>query len=260
MKNNSKLVILTTLGIFILCFIPTVAASEGRVRERPLEDWLQPNWEAYPWGEQNWAFGDFVSPYNWLVCKMGLPWPKAPWYDPEGNLIFANDMIYENSLVEGDTIIEGSIKERALNDGTALITLFLDVKNAPLTVYDFFEFIFYCRGWAPEPEPILGAEIDGYMNYKLELKFIITEPGADLPFINLMWFNYISCNIIGTGYGILTEHAVELGYAKNAGALGMVKLHQICLFKPDLPDTIPKYDPIYGDLWPIETIEIHQIS
>ncbi|MFW9950117.1 MAG: hypothetical protein ACFFKA_08330, partial [Candidatus Thorarchaeota archaeon] len=74
-----------------------------------------------------------------------------------------------------------------------------------------------------------------------------------------LWDNYISCNIIGTGYGTLTEHAVEHGFAGTAGTLGMVKLHQIALFKPDLNENHPKYDPVYGDLWPVETVEIYEI-
>lgn len=236
----------------------TVAASEGTVRERPLEDWLEPNWDFFSWGEQNWAFADFVSPYNWLVCKMGFPWPT----DNEtcGFGPFVEDLVYENSLVEGDTIIEGSIKERALTDGITLITLSLDVKNAPLTVYDYFEFIYYCLGFAPEPEPLLGDGLDGYINYKVEIKFFIPEPGDILPNVWSVWDNYISCNIIGTGYGLLTEHAVELGFAKNVGALGMLKLHQIALFKTDLKENHPKYDPDFGDLWPVEIVEIYEIG
>jgi hypothetical protein len=264
MKKNAKLIILTSIGILVLCFIPSIVVAEGKVTRRPLEDWLEPNWDFFNWGEQNWAFGDFVSPYSMLVCKMGFPWPKAglPWAPG-----IKYDMVLENSLVEGDTIIEGSIKERELNDGRALITLQLDVKNAPLTVYNYLEFIGYCFNitalWPDEgipPLAIVGEGIDGYIDYQVICKFYISAPGDPIPFVWDIWYDYISCNIIGTGYGILTEHAVELGYAKNAGALGMVKLHQICLFKPDLPDTIPKYDPVYGDLWPIETIEIHEIN
>ena len=165
----------------------------------------------------------------------------------------------KNSLVVGDTIIEGSVKERVLNSGEALITLQLDVKNAPLTVYHFFEFLDYCFGDTDEVLPILGAEGDGYIDYKVICKFIIPEPGAELPIIWNIWDNFTSVNIYGIGYGTLTEHAVELGFAETAGAAGMVKLHQISLFKPDFKETHPNYDPFYGDLWPIETIEIHEL-
>ena len=57
----------------------------------------------------------------------------------------------------------------------------------------------------------------------------------------------------------LTEHAVELGFAENAGAMGMLKLHQIALFKPDFKEDHPKYDPFYGDLWPVETVEVFEL-
>jgi hypothetical protein len=39
----------------------------------------------------------------------------------------------------------------------------------------------------------------------------------------------------------------------------MLKLHQIALFKPDFGDDHPNYDPVYHDLWPVETIEIHEL-
>ncbi|MFX1567051.1 MAG: hypothetical protein ACFFCV_01640 [Promethearchaeota archaeon] len=257
MSKTSKVLTLVTLGILILSFTSAVLASEGNITKRPLEDWLEPNYTAFPWGEENWAFSDFVSPYSWLVCKMGFPWPadnETCEWSP-----FVNDLIYENSLVVGDTIISGDIKERALDDGTALITLHLDVKNAPMTVYDYFDLIFYCFDWAPKPQAVLGDGEDGYIDYKVDFKFIIPEPGADLPDAFSMWDNYISCNIHGIGYGTLTERAVELGFAETAGATGMVNLHEICLFKPDFEEGHPKYDPGYGDLWPVETIEIHEI-
>ncbi len=206
------------------------------------------------WGEENWAFADFASPYSMLVIKMGFPWPKAG-FGP-----FINDMIYENSLVVGDTIISGGIKERKLADGTALVTLSLDVKNSPMTVYNYFDFIFYCIGAADKPQAVLGSEIDGYIDYKVELNFINSEPGAELPIVFDMWNTYISCNIHGIGYGTLTERAVELGFAETAGTPGMVLFHQIALYKPDLNDEHPKYDPFYGDLWPVETIEIFELS
>ena len=169
-------------------------------------------------------------------------------------------MVYKNSLVDGDTIIEGSIKERVLKDGRALITLQLDVTNAPLTVYDLFEFLDYCFGVLGEPQAILGAGIDGYIDYKVVAKFIIPYPGDPLPHCFGIWGDYISVNIHGIGYGTLTERAVELGFATTAGATGMLKLHQIGLFKPDLKEGHPKYYPGDGDLWPVETVEIIEMS
>ena len=252
-KKHAILVI--TIGTLLLGFVPVVAAN-GRVTQRQLDDWLAPNYAAFPWGEENWAFADFYSPYSLLVAKMGLAWPKAglpwtPWWE--------NDVVYENSLVDGATIIEGSIKERVLKDGTALITLQLDVTNAPLTVYHFFEFLDYCFGDTDEVLPILGAGIDGYIDYKVVAKFIIPYPGAPLPHCFGIWDDFISVNIHGIGYGTMTERAVELGFATTVGATGMLLFHQLALFKPDFEEGHPKY---YGDgeFWPVETVEIFEMS
>ena len=139
-----------------------------------------------------------------------------------------------------------------------------------MTVYDYFEFIGYCANWTdwwPDegipPSAILGEGIDGYIDYKLLFKFHISAPGDPLPPVWFSWDDYISCNIIGTGYGLLTEHAANWGY--TPGAVGMVKLHQMCLFKPQFNHTSehpihPKWDPVWFDLWPVETIEIHEIG
>ena len=61
MKKTSRLLTLATLGILIFSFISAVAASEGRVTKRPIEDWLDPNYDFFYWGEENWAFGDLSS-------------------------------------------------------------------------------------------------------------------------------------------------------------------------------------------------------
>lgn len=252
--NKKKVILVITVGVLFLGFVPAVAAG-GRVTERPLDDWLDVNYAALPWGvAENWAFADFASPYTNLVCKMGFPFPLAG-FGP-----FVNDMIYENSLVIGDTIIDGNIKERELNDGRALVTLQLDVKNAPCSVYDYTDFIFYCLGFGPYPQVVLGDGIDGYIDYTVLVKFYIPEPGAPLPDIFSIWDNYISVNIIGTGFGILTERAVELGFASTAGVPGRVRLHQIALVKPDFIETHPKYDPFYGEMWPCEQVEIFEMS
>jgi len=256
-NNLSKLILLTFLMFAIFSFIPVVEASSGNVTKRPLDDWLDPNYAAFPWGEKNWAFYDFWNPYSGLVMKMGLPWPKAGLPDFP---YIKFDMIYENSLVEGVTVITGTVTERALNDGTALITLHLDVKNSPVAVYLRSDFNSYCYGLADKPQAVLGDGIDGYLDYKVVTKFIIPEPGAELPNVFDMWYYYISINIHGICYGTLTERAVELGFAETAGAPGMVKLHSIALFKPDFKETHPKYDPFYGDLWPVDSIEVYELS
>lgn len=256
--NRSKIlpksILLAVVGILILSFIPAVTASEGNATKRPLEDWLNPNYASFPWGEENWVMADFGSPYSNLLCKLGFPWPKAgfgPW---------VNDMEDENGMVAGETIIDGSITERKLNDGTALITLYLDVKNGPLTLYNIEDFLLYCLGFTSEVQAVLGSGIDGYMDYTILYKFIIPEPGAELPTVWPSFDNYISVDIHGIGYGTLTERAVELGFTETAGATAMVLLHQIALFKPDLKDGHPKYDPFYGEMWPVETVEIYEMS
>jgi len=250
--KKTQAVLIIAFGILLFGFIPSVLALD--VTRRSLDDWLEPNYAAYPWGEENWVFTDFYSQDSMLAAKMGFPWPKAGIYP------WVRDLIEENSLVVGDTIIEGSIKERELSSGEALITLKLDVKNAPLTVYYLYDMAFYCRGFIDEVMPVLGLGEDGYINYKVLFNFIIPEPGAILPNVQASFNNFISMDIHGIGYGIITERAVELGYAETAGVIGMVEFHQLALYKPQLEEDHPNYLIEMDSLWPVETVEIFELS
>lgn len=253
-KINKKLTLLAIAGILVLSFIPFVAAGNGngRVTKRPIEDWLNAQWEMpliwFGYDVENWGMCDFVSPDSLLVAKMGLPFPFI--------------LSGENGLVIGKTTFGGHITERVLNDERALVTVHLYVWNAPLTVFFFPELaahVWPAPGELPGPRPLalLGGWEDGYIDYKMIFKFILDTPGDDMPFYGDAFNNYISLNIIGTGYGILTDHAADFGF--TPGATGMLKLHQISLFKPDFKESHPNYDPIYGDLWPVETVEIQEL-
>ena len=245
---NRKLAILAIVGILMFSFIPFVVAGngKGRVTTRPIEDWLTAQWEMpliwFGYDVENWGMCDFVSPDSLFVAKMGLPFP-----------FILSD---ENGLVIGETTFGGHITERVLNDGSALVTVHLFVWNAPLTVFFFPELADYAWGDPPGPRPsaILGSYEDGYIDYKMVFKFILEGPGDAMPFYGDAFSNYISLNIVGTGYGTLTDHAADFGF--TPGATGMLNLHQIALAKPE---DHPNYDPIYGDFWPIETVEIHEL-
>ena len=249
---NKRLMLLAVIGVMFLTFIPfTVANKDDGVTIRPIEDWLTAQWDFIHditgYDVKNWGVGDFVSPDSLLVTKMGYPFP-FPWLP---------NFLDENGLVLGETTFSGFILERALNDGTALVTVHLDVTNAPLTVFFYPELSDYVFFGGARPTAILGSYEDGYIDYKLIFKFYISAPGEPIPFFGIAFENYVSINIIGTGYGTLTDHAADFGY--TPGAMGMLKLHQIALFKPDFKSKHPNYDPVYYDLWPVETVEIHEL-
>jgi len=244
---NRKLISLAIVGILMFSFIPFVAAGEGsgRVTKRPIDDWLNAQWDTvfgwFGYDAENWGMCDFVSPDSLLVAKTGFPFPYI--------------LSDENGLVIGETTFGGHITERVLNDGRALVTVHLMVWNAPLTVFFFPELADYVWGPGPRPSAILGSYEDGYIDYKMVLKFILEIPGDDIPFCWDALESFISLNIVGTGYGELTDHAADFGF--TPGATGMLKLHQVALAKPE---DHPNYDPIYGDFWPVETVEIHELG
>jgi len=264
--KNKLIIAVITLGILMFCFIPPVTGNKGRITFRSIDDWLWANWNDFPWGVKNadgtqdWVFYDVSGPNSLLACKMGIPIYSADerctWFRS------AYDMVDETSLVEGDTIITGTILEHELNDGTALITLSLDVKNAPLTVYNVIEYAYYCfelPGYQEPPEAILGAGIDGYIDYRVECKFIIPFPGAELPNIMELLFSDFSLtyNYFGTGFGTLTSHAADFGF--TPGKTGMVKFHDIMIQNSGHSFDID-HPQFYNGIYPAWAVEIHEMN
>ncbi len=243
-----KIILIITIGISLAGLIPAVQA---KTTHRPIEDWLYAQWDyfndLFGYDVYNYGFSDQVSPESWLIIKMGWPWP-----DPD-----IPNFLDENGLVEGETTYEGYITERTTIDERVLVTVHLAMFNTPLTIFNWWEFFDYVFLEGERPSAILGAYEDGYMNYKLTYKFYMDEPGQPLPMPNY-YENFVSFKMVGTGYGILTSHAADFGY--TAGAMAMVKLHSVIMYKPDLREDHPNYDTNWGlSFMPVATIEIHEI-
>ena len=105
--KKTKIILLATLGICLLSFMPAVV---GKADSRPIEDFT--------------AINDNV----------------AAWYDPESNLI-----IYPHGFWVTDPVEEiikncehhGSVLERDLKDGRILYKINLHVKGAYILIEDF---------------------------------------------------------------------------------------------------------------------------
>ena len=234
-----KILIFLIVGIMGFGFISTVQA---RVTFRPIEDWLFNN----PTG----SGGNYIN--DEYTINLGNPFMRPILLD-------------EIFLVDGKTTFDGYIIERVLNDGSAQLTVNLWVHNAPLTVYSFPEFLEYLLWWlgyipgpVPQPNAIIGAYGDGYIDYQYRYTFNLPSPGMEIP---NMWDLYFSgadirVQIIGKGYGTFSENAAPYF---TPGAKGMVTINQICLMKPQLEGL--DINKLYGtELWPIELINIQQIE
>jgi hypothetical protein len=152
---------------------PVATADDGGWTERPIEDWyadprdpietsLEANGQnAYwvnQWDGSYWLAGGF-APYG---CGM------------------TDDLV---KSVEGAIEYEGVILERLLPDGRAEVTVEVEVKNSPITVFrspEMFEWRSRCgtRAQIPIPDPIAGDGHDGSWDYELRIGVIIPEPGA----------------------------------------------------------------------------------
>jgi len=147
--------------------------------------------------------------------------------------------------VNGRTKVIGRITERVMNDGSAEVTVDINVKNGPMTVYRSSEFLNFRAGKRCEPEPIIGGwDVDGNGNinykdgsidYSLHAKFInprpYPAPGSEIKFI-IDYLNgrvpggrHESLALQGTGTGAFTPYAAnfpELQYYE--GKIGTIHL------------------------------------
>lgn len=173
-----RLVLIFSLTMLILgaTSATSVAGDNGRSGQRPITDWyadprdpIEPGFaglsangqNAYwvnEWSDEYWLAGGF-NPY---FCGM-------------------TDEAVQS--VDGDIEYEGTIKEKTLPDGRALVKVKLKVENSPMTVFrsaDMFAWQDSCETAdpLPFPDPIAGAGPDGYWDYTLHIEMIIPEPGA----------------------------------------------------------------------------------
>jgi hypothetical protein len=143
-KLSQKILLSVIFGIMIFSFITTVAASEGRVIKRPIEDWLAavellpPEDPKLPLGGMpDWDKGLFIWPF--LDDPTAFHWVSALDYNPQGCVL-----------------------ERKLKDNIMLVTVKMHVKGAP----------FYIR--TASNDFFAATDIFcGYMDFSYELKFTI---------------------------------------------------------------------------------------
>ena len=189
MKKIPKLIVLTTVVIFIFSFMP---AALGKATIRPIEHLTDTNSDVAGW---------YCPATNLLI------FPHGAWLDPEQ----IDDCIYY-----------GDILERVLKDGRILLKINLHVKGALLLIYMnepnwFLNPIFigeidyyFTATWIVEGNP--GDAIPN---------------GYDIWFGGLGEEKLE--HITGSGTGFFTEHAAQYGFTPGDSAkvklnqLGIIK-------------------------------------
>jgi hypothetical protein len=209
--NRSKLVKVSILFVvaivFVSCIVNVNACGHRRkVTYRPLSDWTESNPSIFYW----WIGPSPTYEYrldlaNYLPFGEGTPPPKGTY--------------------------GGYIKERKLPDGRAEVTVYLTLHGAPFQIWNWME-----------GNLVLEGRIDFY--FEIE-KFIIEEPGADLPFILDIVYpdDWIMMSGCGWGHGIFTEFAEGF----NAGAKGMFFMYQYCYVEDGI------------DYWPYEILDLYEL-
>ncbi len=154
----------------------TAAPPAAATVKRPLSDWLD-------------AQGTFCVDDGGGGCVLFEPPVDnyLAWTDPVRNRIgsfdyagIANQYIIDHGGASLGTTMNGSLSERALPDGRALVQVNLKTKNALTFVADGVDFggplLFGYR-----PTEVLGGATPALCNGTFKLKFINTAPGAPMP-------------------------------------------------------------------------------
>jgi len=215
--KKTKIILLATLGMCMLSFIPAVL---GKADKRPISAFTDTNEHVAAWGD----------PQSGLVIT-----PHGAWWHPQ---------------TIADYIHSGSVLERELKDGRILYKVNLHVKGALMWVH-------LAEPFWPEKEPILVGEMDYSLTATIIVDGEIGDdvptfwmiwfgfyPG-EAPFVH----------ITGSGTGEFTEYGefLEFGFE---GDSAKVKLNQVAIGKPpEHPQIDPDYDPY--NMWPVELVFLH---
>lgn len=240
-SKTKKLALLTTVVIFVLCFIPAVQAAKGSYK-RPIEDWAVNNWSVGGWATE--------TPTEYL--EVYPDW----WMDGFEE--------YEYS---------GHVIEKRLKDGSFLLTVNLIVKDIQVVI--FKEVV------PPLPqEPYMVTVLEGRANFNYQFvahldvdipgddfvpyygDWIWIDPGTRFSGFEIPWWlqMFFFGDIIGAQ--VLTSHGVLAGQGECTGEGGYEAgpatfiVNQRGMGNKDFPLDHPVMEP-WG-FWPVELIEIHQ--
>ncbi|MFX1430957.1 MAG: hypothetical protein ACFFCY_12415 [Promethearchaeota archaeon] len=172
--KKTKIILITTLGICMLSFIPAVL---GKADCRPIEDFTATNSNILA----------YVDPESGLLVV-----PHGLWWLPDPETI-------------ADCDYDGFVLERDLKDGRILYKINLHVKGALMLIFWGQE------GWYLFP-PIFVGEMDYYFTTTIIVEGEFGGPVPNL--IDVWYNGggeTLMSHITGSGTGEFTDYAEELG-------------------------------------------------
>jgi hypothetical protein len=214
---------------------------------RPFEDFLNTQ-------------GTFCWPDNGGCLLFEPPAPNIlAWADPATwYLAWADYTGLQNAWIESEsggemslgTVVTGTIKETALDDGRALIHMNLKAKNALFWLNHFVDF----GTWDPmyfgaRPQDVLDGAEPALGNINMMVEFINTAPGAPIPdFVQLYFFPEPEQEIVTLTMNSLAQGILHEASGYPEGTPGIAKLVEANLQKPPV-DNNPNWDA-----WPVEKV------
>ena len=216
--KKTKIILVATLGICMLSFMPAVAAKADA---RPISDFTDTN--------DLTGVAAWVDPVSDLIV-----FPHGFWVTPPGTENITN---CEHS---------GSVIERDLKDGRILYKINLHVKGAMMLIAYYSEDRMIFVGemdYNFQATIIVEGEFGGSVPSLFEVWFLGVGEGS---------FSHFTGS--GTGVFIDDAAAIEQGFAP--GATAKVKVNQVGIGKPpDHPQIDPELDPY--NMWPVEFVFFH---
>ncbi|MFW9951060.1 MAG: hypothetical protein ACFFKA_13160 [Candidatus Thorarchaeota archaeon] len=222
-----RLTLFLVIALTFLGFISIVSAAseKSKVTFRPLSDWEANNPSIfYGWG--GWPPGTDTPVYRIFLADFFSGTPP-----PEGTY-------------------DGYIKERKSSDGRALVTVYLNLKDAPFWLGVMPNFPF---PWDSSVQIFENAKI---IEYREVVEFFIAFPGAPIPnLFDIDIVDYTFMSAVGHGIGIFTDYAESFGF--TSGEEGMMMINQRGLVHAAFQNG---FKGGLSDLFPVEIINVHQIG
>ena len=266
MKIKCLLACFLIIGVAAMLVAPALgmgaAPDKGKmtkaetITSRPLQEWIDAQRNCY----------GFHRP---TFCYYNSPNPHPGSYPPVAgySAYIYGGCGFPQRVKNGTTTEKGYVSEKLLDNGKAEVTVYIEGKNAPLTIWDYTEIeTLDCEAMLSYPTILGNRErtkergkityvTDGWIDYTQTFTFINDIPvgytigNEPLPcmfdIVNVVYLHFVA-----TGYGTFTQHAAQFGF--TPGAKGKVQINQI--YPPGTLKALPGKDG-----YPAELIKVIQM-
>jgi len=194
-----------------------------------------------------WAQTQHIPISDYLAMEDYTSYYECFWNPAVDNVTVCLDSVggrMEYFGLESDTTVDGSVMIRALPDGRAYVTIFLQTANAVCWAYDG-PVVFGATPRQVYQNPSLYEPLLSLGSGMFRWEFTMPSVDTPLPPLWMLWSEEYPIESFVTEFHCRGEMAPPSGYP--TGTRGMAQVTQRGLYSAGMPTGCPA-----GDCWPVE--------